>query len=1077
MRKFLAILFMLPAFLMRADLTSDASGYTTYVSIIGDSISMGYPEYASSLDGGPSGDTNYNLAAVLNLKSGDTVTATNLGVGARTFADLVSTDLDIALLSAPRFVFIHCGVNDLNNGRTWANVLSDLNSINATCINSNAFLLVDEIFPWSNGSDAQSLTLRTWNTNIFQWCQTNANAHFLESHDTFGTNRVSTGQLDDLSPTYDNDGVHVNATAYDVWGQLLYDGLTAIMGNQASATWYVDSQATGNGSGTNWVSAWLDFGDIVWGSIDPGDTITVAGGVYDEGAFSVGASGTPGSEITIEVSQDVDRNGVVLLSGYGFNMLSISNVIWDGRLDQSFTNPTNWYQVTNGLMAITNNIGIIVSNSTVGVYTDEGQMDNIYRYMGFVDITNNTPLGDSDAFSFANGDGDHETFTIEYCWIYNTGGDAVHASGSSIATEYKLKEIKFCWFYDFGDDGFEINNGFSIHDSVIGPAYQKAGHQDFVQGIGDYNEIYNCAWLQGGLNSYWRIQFGYGPGLPIENYGPGRYYNNVFYGELVTDANYVSPLNPIEFVATNPQLTETNHYLSYILFANNTFYNYTNDSSTVFAWTMSFGASGGNMTNTWILGSRFLNNIILEGNKGVGFNWVSDTNFPPYGQHYTSDDLELDYNIVTGTNFTPAHMSGLKNMGYRGTTYASGEALAAGESWQNNTTNYPAFVDHENYDLELSISDTVALNQGTNLSSVFDYDTWNRPRNAGGAWDIGAFENQEADGLVVFLSFDSVGVGEDVTDDSGNGYTAVRFENSGDENSYPTNRAVADIGGTTFRPNATGNAAEFLWRTNLTYNPTYLDIGGFYGITNAYLVLSNMNTFTVMCWARYNAASRTDRIGADSSDDNYATLLSGGSFANSDPGSWHLGRYGQVSWLNNTRFIIQTNGSSTGSFGAVSDPVFGSAGKVIWNFPDRGTDNDGDTTNWYHYAFTFTNGLGISYFNGQPYGTNDVSANVTTLMLGQGPSNRAYDWVGVGVFTHVGTPEFDDETGTDYPNNGWMNGGIDQVRIYSRALSYQEIIDVANSEGAEFADAPSGSSPTYAPTTSGRFGGRSRGRF
>jgi hypothetical protein len=214
---------------------------------------------------------------------------------------------------------------------------------------------------------------------------------------------------------------------------------------------------------------------------------------------------------------------------------------------------------------------------------------------------------------------------------------------------------------------------------------------------------------------------------------------------------------------------------------------------------------------------------------------------------------------------------------------------------------------------------------------------------------------------------------------------------------------------------------------------------------------------TVMCWARYDSATRVDPA-FDSSVSGNDTLVSGGSYSQGTKGSWSLGRYNQRQWINNTRFLIQTNEGFSGgtSWGNDGDPFlgYGSGNQVIANFPDNGFSNNGDTTNWYHYAATFSNGTVRTYFNGV-FITNHTLATVTALTIGDGAA-RPYDYVGIGVDTHVGTPEFENETGEDYPNNGFHNGGLDQVRIYDRALSWQEIVNVANSEGAAFADAPSG---------------------
>ncbi len=219
-----------------------------------------------------------------------------------------------------------------------------------------------------------------------------------------------------------------------------------------------------------------------------------------------------------------------------------------------------------------------------------------------------------------------------------------------------------------------------------------------------------------------------------------------------------------------------------------------------------------------------------------------------------------------------------------------------------------------------------------------------------------------------------------------------------------------------------------------------------------------------MTWARYDNANRTDVNSPGYDDEANAQLVSAGT-PTGTKGSWFLGRYNQRIWLNNTRFVIQTNEGFSGgtSFGTVGDPVigYGSGNQVIFEFPDNGFNQNGNTTNWAHYAATFSNGVVRTYFNGLAI-TNHTLSTMSVVNIGRG--SRPYNWIGIGVNTHVGTPEFDNEAGTDYPNNGWLNGAMDQVRIYNRSLTHQEVIDVANSEGAAFANAPSG--PVIEPNIS-----------
>ena len=64
--------------------------------------------------------------------------------------------------------------------------------------------------------------------------------------------------------------------------------------------WYVRPAGStyGAANGTSYADAWAGFAAIQWASIQPGDTLYVAGTFYNE-TMNIGASGEPGSRITI----------------------------------------------------------------------------------------------------------------------------------------------------------------------------------------------------------------------------------------------------------------------------------------------------------------------------------------------------------------------------------------------------------------------------------------------------------------------------------------------------------------------------------------------------------------------------------------------------------------------------------------------------------------------------------------------------------------------------------------------------------------------------------------------------------
>ena len=167
-------------------------------------------------------------------------------------------------------------------------------------------------------------------------------------------------------------------------------------------------------------------------------------------------------------------------------------------------------------------------------------------------------------------------------------------------------------------------------------------------------------------------------------------------------------------------------------------------------------------------------------------------------------------------------------------------------------------------------------------------------------------------------------------------------------------------------------------------------------------------------------------------------------------GSWDLGRWNQQIHLNQTRLIIATNSNqSTPQVGSESDRFFGKAGRLVAKFDDGWSPiNDGNSTNWTHYAITWSSGILTIYQNGSPIGTNDASGAITTLNVGAG-------WIGVGCNTHVGTnPYLNDGESPALPNNGFLNGHMDDVMIYNRALSAAE---VASASGYEVASSGGGS--------------------
>jgi lysophospholipase L1-like esterase len=138
------------------------------------------------------------------------------------------------LAAHPKRLTIQCGVNDINQGWVWSDELTNLIAIKAKCDSTNIMLVLEEIFPWSNGNDAQALTIRTWNTNLANYAASNG-VTLVKIHDALGQLRVSTGFLDNIKTSYNQDGVHLNASGEDAWSLLLLTNLVgAVSGNNST---------------------------------------------------------------------------------------------------------------------------------------------------------------------------------------------------------------------------------------------------------------------------------------------------------------------------------------------------------------------------------------------------------------------------------------------------------------------------------------------------------------------------------------------------------------------------------------------------------------------------------------------------------------------------------------------------------------------------------------------------------------------------------------------------------------------------------------------------------------------------
>jgi hypothetical protein len=219
-------------------------------------------------------------------------------------------------------------------------------------------------------------------------------------------------------------------------------------------------------------------------------------------------------------------------------------------------------------------------------------------------------------------------------------------------------------------------------------------------------------------------------------------------------------------------------------------------------------------------------------------------------------------------------------------------------------------------------------------------------------------------------------------------------------------------------------AAQFVNYTN--HIPAYnnFTINQFGGITNI-SAFSNLTAITVCVWAKH-----ADDVGE--TRNNVATFID---TCEGSPGpgvTWSLGR----------------NSAYQTSFDIFTNQDYNTCCTMHLNFPDN------DSTDWHFYVGTFstTNQMMNIYLDGTNCDNRNFTGYcpwATNIMVGVPSSSGSYPgkngWISIGCRTHVGSPQLDD--GDQFPNNGWMDGQLADLRVYNRELSAGEVLAIYHGGG------------------------------
>lgn len=132
-----------------------------------------------------------------------------------------------------------------------------------------------------------------------------------------------------------------------------------------AANWFVSAGAGGNG--TSWTSAWSDVTNINWGSINPGDSIWIAGGSY--GSLTVGKSGiadTTAGRIFIKRATSAVHGADVGWSKTYDSQVKLASITWKTANVGSYVTIDG--QVDRGIYIKTSGDGAAVSFENGVIY-------------------------------------------------------------------------------------------------------------------------------------------------------------------------------------------------------------------------------------------------------------------------------------------------------------------------------------------------------------------------------------------------------------------------------------------------------------------------------------------------------------------------------------------------------------------------------------------------------------------------------------------------------------------------------------------------------------------------------------
>ncbi len=236
-----------------------------------------------------------------------------------------------------------------------------------------------------------------------------------------------------------------------------------------AADWYLDASATGANNGTSWADAWTHPSKIIQDKLQPGDTLWVQGGNYEEGLIFINLTG-----VAVRIATNAANQAI-------FKFLHVYNC--QNFIIDAFSNGKQMFKFNSREPTLNHAVNLRRSMyiTVRGLYvdreleytTDMAQQHGIRVWDGCGRVTIDSCViknTTGDGINMTQGDytgineNDYDWFLITNCTIMNVGDDGIQTANHHVTvSNCYIDKNGFSTYFGGHPDGFQLNpDGYKI---------------------------------------------------------------------------------------------------------------------------------------------------------------------------------------------------------------------------------------------------------------------------------------------------------------------------------------------------------------------------------------------------------------------------------------------------------------------------------------------------------------------------------------------------------------------------------------------------------------------------------------